>query len=633
MEPKHDSLIATDIERYLHIHETKSLLRVITCGSVDDGKSTLIGRLLYESKMVFSDHLEALDRDSFRYGTQGNELDLALLVDGLSAEREQGITIDVAYRFFNTDLRKFIVADTPGHEQYTRNMVTGASTADAAIVMVDARKGLLTQSRRHSFIVRLLGVRHVLVAVNKLDLVDYSQDVFEEIRNDYTEFAQSIGLSDVQFVPISALRGDNVVSQSERTPWYTGPPLLSCLEEIEAATPAVDEPFRFNVQGACRPDSEFRGVYGQVTRGRVKTDSQVAILPSGTTASVARIVTMDGDLEEAVQGDSVTLTLNADVDVSFGDMIVAANNPPQTTERLEASVVWMAEVPLERDRRYVLKLGSKAVQCRIDRIISKVDVNTLEREAADTLTMNDIGICVLATEEPISCDTYEACRATGGFILIDRMTNDTVAAGMISAHAAGGSNLHWQTTSVTRADRENLKSQKGTVIWFTGISGAGKSTISSELERALADRGNHTYMLDGDNVRQGLCSDLGFTRSERDENVRRLGEVSALMADAGLLVMTCAISPSRDQRERVRKLVGDENFVEVYVKTSIMTAEQRDPKGLYAKARAGAITDFTGLDAPYEEPLSPDLTIDTEQISPTEAATRVHDLLVMKGRI
>lgn len=625
---EYDQLIESDIEQYLELHENKTLLRFITCGSVDDGKSTLIGRLLYESKMVFVDHLEALGRDSSRYGTQAGDLDFALLVDGLAAEREQGITIDVAYRFFSTERRKFIVADTPGHEQYTRNMVTGASTADAAVVMVDARKGLLTQSRRHSFLVSLLGVKHVIVAVNKMDLVDYSQGVYNAIRQDYLKFARMIGLENVRFIPMSALRGDNVVSTSEQMSWYHGPALLPCLEELEVSVDDTEEPFRFNVQGVCRPDSEFRGVHGHITRGRTTPGSSVTVLPSGVSTTIARIVTMDGDLSEAIAGDSVTLTFSSEIDVSFGDILVDPAQRPKGARRLEASIVWMSENPLLREHRYLMKLGSKTVACRVDRIVSQIDVNTLERGPADYLAMNDIGACILVAEETIFSDTYAECRSTGGFILIDRMTNDTVAAGLISKHFAGGADLHWQPTGVTRESRESLKGHKGAVVWFTGLSGAGKSTIACEVEKILVERGYHTYMLDGDNLRQGLCSDLGFTRPDRDENVRRLGEVSAIMADAGLIVLTCAISPYREQRRQARQLVGDSNFIEVYVQTSLATAELRDPKGLYAKARAGLITDFTGFDVPYEEPEFPTLIIDTEDSSVSEAAARVCEVLL-----
>jgi sulfate adenylyltransferase, large subunit len=625
---------SSDVKAYIRQHENKSLLRFIACGSVDDGKSTLIGRLLYESQMVFADHLDAVAADSIRYGTQGNEVDLALLVDGLSAEREQGITIDVAYRFFHTERRKFIVADVPGHEQYTRNMVTGASTADLAIVMIDARKGVLTQSKRHSYIVSLLGVERVVVAVNKMDLVGYSSEIFKDICSDFTNFAARIGLDEIAFIPISALLGDNVVSHSTRTPWYSGPTLMSYLECVEVADKIEHEPFRLQVQGACRPDLDFRGVYGLVVRGSVHPGDAIVILPSGEECNVERIVTMDSDLSEALSGESIVLTFDREVDVSRGDVVASQADRPLCSAIFEANVVWMSTSDLIPGRPYLMKMGTAVFGCKIQKIDHRIDINTLEHTPdASVLTVNEIGVCTLVLNEPRPFDRYVDSRCMGSFILIDRLTNDTVAAGMISSACHQIVNVSRHSTSLSQTDRERLKAQRGTIVWMTGLSGAGKSTIGNELERRLHDHGIHTYLLDGDNVRNGLCRDLDFSENDRKENVRRLAQVASLMIDAGLVVIVCAISPFQAARDAARALVRNGEFIEVYVRTSLNEAEARDPKGLYARARSGLIPDFTGVGSPYEEPAAAEVVIDTAITSPSEAVDVLFTYLIKIGRI
>jgi bifunctional enzyme CysN/CysC len=633
MGPATDALLADDIDAYLHAHESKSLLRFITCGSVDDGKSTLIGRLLFESKMVFSDHLATLTSDSAKYGTQGDDLDFALLVDGLAAEREQGITIDVAYRFFTTERRKFIVADTPGHEQYTRNMVTGASTADLAIVMIDARKGVLTQSRRHSYLVSLLGVRHVVLAVNKLDLVGYSQEVFDRIEADYRAFAARIGLTDITCIPMSALRGDNIVERSPHTPWYAGPTLMGRLESVDVDSDVGAEPFRMPVQWVNRPNLDFRGFSGQVVRGTVRPGDRIRVLPAGTTSEVARIVTMDGDLDHAVAGDSVTLTLTSEIDASRGDLIASDVDAPEVSDQFEAHLVWMDERDLIPGRPYLLKIGTSTVGMSVTDLKHRVDINSLEHLAAKTLALNEIGLCAITLDRPVPFDPYAVNRDMGGFVVIDRLTNATVGAGMLNFALRRARNVHWQAGDVTRERRSALKLQQPTVLWFTGLSGAGKSTIANEVEKRLAERRCHTYLLDGDNLRHGLNRDLGFTEPDRVENLRRVAHVAALMLDAGLIVLTSFISPFRAEREAARREVGEADFIEVFIDTSLAEAERRDRKGLYAKARAGKLPNFTGIDSPYEPPENPEIRIDTATTTAEQAADLIVEHLVSRGRI
>jgi bifunctional enzyme CysN/CysC len=621
-------LIAEDIESYLRAHEHKTMLRFITCGSVDDGKSTLIGRLLYESHLVFEDHLAALEEDSRKVGTQGGELDFALLVDGLAAEREQGITIDVAYRFFSTEKRKFIVADTPGHEQYTRNMVTGASTAELAVILIDARKGVLTQTRRHSYLVSLLGISKVVVAVNKLDLVQYSKDVFEEIEADYRAFADQIGLTDIVCIPMSALRGDNITEPSPRTPWYHGPTLIGHLETVQVAGPAHDRPFRLPVQWVNRPNQGFRGFSGLIVGGRIRVGDPVRVVPSGQQSRIARIVTMDGDLDEAVAEQSVTITLADEIDVSRGDVVCAAESPAGLADQFEAHVVWMSEQEMLPGRPYLLRIGAQSVNASMSRPKFRVDVNTLEHAAAATLALNQIGVCNLNLDRPIAFDPYADNRDMGGFVLIDRLTNSTVGAGMIHFALRRSQNIHWQALEVDKVAHAELKGHRPCVVWFTGLSGAGKSSIANLVEKRLHALGVHTTTLDGDNVRHGLNKDLGFTEAERVENIRRVAEVSRLMVDAGLVVLVSFISPFRSERRMAREMVDEGEFCEVFVDTPLDVAEQRDVKGLYGKARRGELTNFTGIDSPYESPENPEIRIDTTTTSPEEAAEEVVNRLL-----
>jgi bifunctional enzyme CysN/CysC len=624
--------VPADIEHYLRAQEHKGLLRFITCGSVDDGKSTLIGRLLYESELLFEDQLAALEADSKHAGTQGGELDLALLLDGLEAEREQGITIDVAYRYFASDRRKFIVADTPGHEQYTRNMVTGASNADCAVLLVDARKGVLTQTRRHTYIVSLLGLRHVVLAVNKLDLVGYSEPGFREIAAEYHGFASELGLEEVTCIPVSALRGDNVITRSERTPWYDGPTLLDYLEGVE-----IDEDrlqtgsFRLPVQWVNRPDAEFRGFAGMIVSGSVKPGDRVVVVPSGRESRVKRIVTYDGDLACAVAGQSVTLTLADEVDVSRGDVIASAQSPPRVGEQFEATAVWMAEEPLLRGRSYLLRAGTSTATATIAPIKYKVNVDSLQRIAAEQLELNEIGVCELELDRPIAFDPYSLSRDMGGFVLIDRITNVTVGAGMLKFELRRSQNVHWQAIDVDKAAHATLKGQKPCILWLTGLSGAGKSTIANLLEKKLHSLGHHTYLLDGDNVRHGLNKDLGFTPSDRVENIRRVAEVAALMVDAGLIVLVSFISPFRSERMMARELVRRDEFIEVFVDTPLAVAESRDCKHLYEKARRGEIKNFTGIDSPYEVPEAPEIHVDTLRSTPEAAADQILEELVRRG--
>jgi len=624
-----DALIAADIGAYLDRHQHKSLLRFITCGSVDDGKSTLIGRLLYDSKMIFEDQLAALEADSKKVGTQGQEIDFALLVDGLAAEREQGITIDVAYRFFTTEKRKFIVADTPGHEQYTRNMVTGASTADLAVILIDARKGVLTQTRRHSYLVHLLGIRHVVLAVNKMDLVGYDKTTYDAIVADYRAFAESIGITSFLPMPISGFKGDNVTSRSANTPWYEGPTLMGHLETVELDVAADQaKPFRLPVQWVNRPNQDFRGFSGLIAGGAVRPGDRVRILPSGKTSTVSRIVTFDGDLDIAVAGQSVTLTLADEIDCSRGDVIADALDPCQTADQFETTIVWMAPEPMLPGRPYWLKLGAQTVTASIQAPKYQVNVNTLEHLAAKTLELNAIGVANLSTDRSISFDAYDSSRDLGGFILIDKLTNSTVAAGMIHFSLRRSQNVHWQALEVSREAHANLKNQKPAVLWFTGLSGAGKSTIANLVEKKLARMNRHTFLLDGDNVRHGLNKDLGFTDADRVENIRRVGEVARLMTDAGLIVLTAFISPFRAERDMVRQMMAPGEFFEIFVDTPLAEAEKRDEKGLYKKARAGKLKNFTGIDSPYEPPANPDLRIDTTATTPAEAADLVIAMLL-----
>jgi bifunctional enzyme CysN/CysC len=615
-----ESLIATDIEAYLAVHEHKQLLRFITCGSVDDGKSTLIGRLLYESHLVFDDHLAALEVESRQVGTQGGDLDFALLVDGLAAEREQGITIDVAYRFFATERKKFIVADTPGHEQYTRNMVTGASTADAAVILIDARKGVLTQTRRHSFLVSLLGIDHVVVAVNKLDLMDYSQQVFDDIEADYRSFAADIGLTDITCIPLSALRGVNVIDRSPETPWYQGPPLLAHLEAIDVEDRPGRTPFRMPVQWVNRPDLDFRGFSGLIVGGSVRPGDSVRALPSGRSSTVSRLSTFDGDLDVAVAGQSVTVVLDDEIDVSRGDVLCSDDQPAEIADQFEAHVVWMDDHELLPGRPYLIKLGTSLVGATFSQPKYKVNVNTMEHLAARTLELNEIGVCTVSTDRMVPFDPYADNRDTGGFVVIDRLTNATVGAGLLHFSLRRSQNVHWQAVEVDLAARNRLMGHGSGVVWFTGISGAGKSTIANRAEQLLHAHGVHTYLLDGDNVRHGLNHDLGFTELDRIENIRRVAEVARLMADAGLVVLASFISPFRADRRRARELIGEARFCEVHVDTSLEDAESRDRKGLYAKARRGELSNFTGIDSPYEVPEAPELRIDTATSTPEEGA-------------
>jgi bifunctional enzyme CysN/CysC len=622
-------LIASDIGEYLRQHERKSLLRFITCGSVDDGKSTLIGRLLYDSKMLFEDQLAAVQSDSRKWGTQGGEIDFALLVDGLAAEREQGITIDVAYRYFSTEQRKYIVADTPGHEQYTRNMVTGASTADLAVILVDARKGVLTQTRRHSTLVHLIGIRKVVLAVNKMDLMDWSQAVFDRIVDEYRAFAAKIGLGEVTAIPLSALKGDNMLSHSERTPWYRGPTLMGFLETVEVDDARQQSgAFRLPVQWVNRPHQDFRGFAGMIAGGMVKPGDRIRVLPSGRASTVARIVTASGDLPLAVAGQSVTLTLADEVDVSRGDVIAAATDPAEVADQFEAAIVWMADEPLLPGRQYLLKIGTRTVGASVTEPKYKLNVDTLEHLAAKQLELNEIGVCNIALDRPVAFDPYAVNRETGGFILIDRVSHHTVGAGMLHFALRRSANIHRQHTDVDKAARAALKGQKPVVVWLTGLSGSGKSTIANRVEKKLLAMGHHTYLLDGDNVRHGLNKDLGFTEADRVENIRRVAEVARLMADAGLIVLTAFISPFRAERDMARRLLEQGEFVEVHIDTPLDVAESRDVKGLYRKARRGELKNFTGVDSPYEAPLAPELRVDTVSNTPDEAA----DLLIAKLR-
>nr|WP_175800855.1 sulfate adenylyltransferase subunit CysN [Burkholderia anthina] len=620
-----DTLDTLDtLDRHADDTQTKDLLRFITCGSVDDGKSTLIGRLLYESNMLFDDQLTQLEADSKKVGTQGGDLDFALLVDGLSAEREQGITIDVAYRFFATARRKFIVADTPGHEQYTRNMITGASTADLAVILIDARKGVLTQTRRHSHLVALIGIKRIVLAINKMDLVDYDRAVFERIDADYRAFAAELGLEEIVSIPMSALRGDNVIAPSARLPWYAGPTLMQHLDTLPLVERVTrDEPFRLPVQWVNRPHLNFRGYAGSIASGEVRVGERVRVLPSGKESRVVSVITPAGEADVARAGEAVTLTLADEIDISRGDMIARADAPPEVADQFEATLVWMHDEPLLPGRPYLVKLGTQIVSATCATPKHKIDVNTREHLAARTLALNEIGVCNLSFDRPVAFDPYDRNRHTGGFIVIDRFTNDTVGAGMLHFALRRAHNVHWQAVDVDRDARALQKAQTPRIVWLTGLSGAGKSTIANLVERRLHALGKHTYLLDGDNVRHGLNRDLGFTEADRVENIRRVAEVARLMLDAGLITLVSFISPFRAERDMARAMVGPDEFVEVFVDTPLAVAEERDPKGLYKKARKGELKHFTGIDSPYEPPAQPELRVDTVAESPEAAADRI----------
>ena len=624
------------LQQYIDELERKSLLRFITCGSVDDGKSTLIGRLLYDSKLVHEDQLAALHADSKRHGTNGTKLDFALLVDGLAAEREQGITIDVAHRYFATDRRKYIVADTPGHEQYTRNMITGASTADLAVILVDAVHGVQTQTRRHSYLVSLIGIRHVVLAVNKMDLVAYSQEAFDAIVADYQAFATQIGLPSFVAIPIAARDGDNVTTASDHMPWYCGPTLIEHLDTVEVENGREARPFRMCVQWVNRPNSDFRGFSGTISGGSVRRGDTVQSLPSTRKSRVTRIVTQDGDLDEAFAGQAVTLTFEDEIDISRGDVLCGVVSDetgalPDVADRVEATVVWMADEPMLPGRPYWLKIGTRQVVATVTELKHAVNVNTLDRLAAKTLALNEIGVCNLKFDQPIPVDAFTRSIETGGFILIDRLTNATIGAGLVHFAAQRSRNVHWQTVDIDKGARASLKTQKASVLWFTGLSGAGKSTIANMVEKRLHSLGRHTYLLDGDNVRHGLNKDLGFTDADRVENLRRAAEVSKLMVDAGLIVLVSFISPFAAERQLARDLFEPGEFIEVFVDTPLAVAETRDPKQLYAKARSGALKNFTGIDSAYERPLDPEITVDTCAVSAEAAAEMIVSRLLAQG--
>ena len=612
---------------YMERQSALDVLRFITCGSVDDGKSTLIGRLLFDSKLIFEDQLRALELDSRKFGTQGSDIDLALLVDGLAAEREQGITIDVAYRYFSTERRKFIVADTPGHEQYTRNMATGASTASLAVILVDALNGVLTQTRRHSCICALMDIRHVVLAVNKMDAVDWNRAVYDAIVEEYNPFAKEIGIENVYPTPLSALTGDNVMRPSENMTWYTGPTLIDHLEGIDATGDAGEGAFRLPVQWVNRPHSGFRGYTGTVASGTVRAGDEIVVLPGGRTARVARLIVGDGDVEDAISGEAATLLLDREIDVSRGDVIAPAAQRPETSDQFQTRLLWMNEEHLLPGRSYILKTANRSIGASVTDLKGRLDVNTLKRESAKVLELNEIGVCNISLDAPIAFDPYGENRTTGSFVLIDRVSHETVAAGMIDFGLRRAQNIHWQAVEVDKSVRMSQKRQTPRVLWFTGLSGSGKSTVANALERLLFIAGGHTYLLDGDNVRHGLNRDLGFTDVDRVENIRRVGEVAKLMLDAGLIVLVSFISPFRAERDMVRKMVGEGEFVEIFVDTPLEVCESRDPKGLYSRARAGEIKNFTGLDSPYEAPENPDIRLDTTSITPEEAARRVIDFI------
>ena len=622
-------LISTDIDSYLKSHEEKSLLRFITCGSVDDGKSTLIGRMLYESQMLFDDQLSALKKDSKKLGTQGDEIDFALLVDGLAAEREQGITIDVAYRFFSTDKRKYIVADTPGHEEYTRNMATGASTADVAIILIDAKQGVLTQTRRHSFIVSMVGVKKVLLAVNKLDLVDYSEDVFRQIVSDYSDFAESaLDIESITAVPISALLGDNVVNRSEKTPWYNGETIMQYLENIEVRNQRKQSPFRMPVQWVNRPNSNFRGFSGLIASGETKIGDKVRLHPGGKESTIESIVTWEGELQQASAGQSVTITLNDEIDVSRGDIIATPTDPCGESDQFQSRILWMSADAMIPGRQYIFKSNTQSATLTLGKLKHRIEVNTLDHLPAKTLELNEIGVCNISLDKRIAYDSYDNNQTLGGFIVIDRLSNNTVGMGLIDFALRRSENIHWQKMDVSKESRADQKSQDPKIIWFTGLSGSGKSSIANILEKKLQALGKHTITLDGDNMRHGLNRDLGFTAADRVENIRRVGEVAKLMVNSGLICITSFISPFESERQMARSLVLEDEFIEVFIDTPLSVCEERDVKGLYAKARSGQIPNFTGISSPYESPEKPEITIDTTKLSAEEAANQIIEFIL-----
>ncbi len=620
-------LHAKNIVEYLEEQRQKETLRFITCGSVDDGKSTLIGRLLYESKCIFDDQLKALETESKRYGTQGEKIDFALLVDGLEAEREQGITIDVAYRFFSTDRRRYIVADTPGHEQYTRNMATGASTAQMAVLLIDSRKGILPQTRRHHRIVTMMGIRHIVLAVNKMDLMGFEQSVFDRIEADYREFSKDANLTTLQAIPLAAVSGDNVLKRSENTPWYKGPTLFDHMDTVSVKEVATREAFRMPVQWVSRPNLNYRGFCGRIAEGSVKTGDAVRVLPSGKTTTVKSIDFFEDQLPEAEAGASITLTLNDEVDVSRGDLIVTTDHPPEVADQFQVKLLWLSEEPLVPGRSYWLKVHAKEVSATVMEIKHREDVNTGSHLAAKVLNLNEIAVVTISTTHPVAFEPYTVNRTLGGFVFIDKLSCATVGAGMIEFALRRSTNIHWQSLEVGKAQRALLKNQTPRCIWFTGLSGSGKSTVANQLEKRLHAEGKHTYMLDGDNVRHGLNRDLGFTDADRVENLRRVAEVAKLMVEAGLIVIVSFISPFRAERRAARDLFGPEEFVEIHVSTPIAECEKRDVKGLYAKARKGELKNFTGIDSPYEAPENAEMVIDTSTKSPEECALEVWRLI------
>ena len=627
----HDDLIATDILGYLEAQENKSFLRFITCGSVDDGKSTLIGRLLYDSKLIYEDQLASIEKDSKKSGTQGDKIDLALLVDGLAAEREQGITIDVAYRFFSTDKRKFIVADTPGHVQYTRNMATGASTADVAVLLIDARYGVQEQTRRHAYIVSLLGVKHVVVAINKMDINGFDQGIYNAIEVDFRDFAKDLNFDDITCIPMSALDGDNVTTKSEKSEWYKGPALLEYLEDVDVEAAAKDAPFRLPVQWVNRPNLDFRGFSGTVASGKINVGDDVIVIPSGKRTKIKEIVTHGGNLKTAVEDMAVTLTLKTEIDISRGDLICRADSPAEQSDQFQAKVLWMSEQEMFPGRQYLLKTTNKTVPASVTNLKHGIDINDFSEVAFKTLSLNEIGAVTLSLSAPIAFDAYDDNRNTGSFILIDRQTNETVGVGMLDFALRRASNVVWQDMDVSKKARAAQKMQKPGLLWFTGLSGSGKSTIANLVEKRLLDLGRHTYTLDGDNVRHGLNRDLGFTKEDRVENIRRIGEVARLMVDAGLITMASFISPYRAERQMARDLLEDGEFIEIFVNTPLDVAESRDVKGLYAKARAGEIKNFTGIDSEYQEPKKAEITVNTVEMSAEEAAEMIVDYMKHNG--
>jgi len=626
-----DDLIETDISAYLNAQENKSFLRFITCGSVDDGKSTLIGRLLYDSKLIYEDQLVSIKKESKKSGTQGDAVDLALLVDGLAAEREQGITIDVAYQFFSTNKRKFIVADTPGHVQYTRNMATGASTSDVAVLLIDARYGVQEQSRRHAYIVSLLGVKQVVVAINKMDLIDFDQSIFNAIEVNFRKFAKNLGFSDITFIPISALEGDNVITLSDRSRWYKGPSLLHFLEHVDVEKNTLELPFRFPVQWVNRPNLDFRGFSGTIASGVINLGDSIIVSSSGKRSNVKEIVTHAGNLKTAREGMAITLTLKDQIDISRGDIISSGNSPIAKADQFQAHILWMNEKELFPGRQYLLKTANNTVLASVSNLKYKIDINDFSEVAVKTLALNEIGVATLVLSAPIAFDAYSDNRKTGSLIIIDRQTNETVGVGMLDFALRRASNVVWQELEVNKLIRAKQKNQNPALLWFTGLSGSGKSTIANLLEKRLLDLNRHTYILDGDNLRHGLNRDLGFTKVDRVENIRRVSEVASLMVDAGLITIASFISPYKAERKMARNLLGDKFFIEIFINTPLDVAESRDVKGLYAKARAGEIKNFTGIDSEYENPENPEIEIDTTKVSANQASEIILSYLKDNG--